>query len=140
MSEPVFKHIASFGARAVALAIDFALLAAIHLIMFFLLAGRLLNEVVHLELLAILTVYSWFVVSILCEFCFFAHGLFYPVPRLVRTDNREDDNEHKSRHAGQRTGSPFSCLFALDRLHFILRSLCIRFSLVGGRQRSLRLA
>jgi uncharacterized RDD family membrane protein YckC len=70
MSEPVFKHIASFGARAVALAIDFALLAAIHLIMFFLLAGRLLNEVVHLELLAILTAYSWFVVVFFVSFVF----------------------------------------------------------------------
>ena len=63
MSEPTVTHIASFGARAMALTIDFALLAVTQVFLFVLPASLLLDKVIHLDLLSILTVYtSYFVV------------------------------------------------------------------------------
>jgi hypothetical protein len=52
------KNYANFGARAMALAIDFVLLAATQIFLFFILADWLFNEVLHLEALAILVPFS----------------------------------------------------------------------------------
>jgi len=68
----------NFATRVVAIAIDFALLTFIHLFLFLLLAGRLFNEVIHLELLAILTAYSWYVVVFFVSFVFL-HMVYFIV-------------------------------------------------------------
>ena len=70
MSVPVITNTANFGARAVALAIDFALLAATQIFLFLLLAIWLITEVVHLDPLATLTFYSSYLVV------FFAGSVF----------------------------------------------------------------
>ena len=59
-----------FGARAVALAIDFALLAAIHIFLFFLLAVRFLNEIKHLDVPSILTWCAFYLVVFFVSFVF----------------------------------------------------------------------
>ena len=60
----------SFGTRAVALAIDFALLAAAQVFLFFLSAGRLLNEINHLDVLAILALLSSYILLFSATFIF----------------------------------------------------------------------
>ncbi len=70
MSEMVFANIAGFGARAVALVIDFALLAATQIFLFILLAGSLFSEVIHFAPLVILTLLSSFVVLFFVSFIF----------------------------------------------------------------------
>ena len=75
----MIQHIyPNFATRVVAIAIDFALLTLIHLFLFFLLAGRLLNEVIHLELLAILTAYSWYLVMFAASYVFL-HMVYFIV-------------------------------------------------------------
>ena len=70
MSVPVNINSASFGARAVALAIDFIVLAAIYIFLFLLITGWLLTEVVHFEPLAILPLLFAYVVVFLTSFIF----------------------------------------------------------------------
>jgi uncharacterized RDD family membrane protein YckC len=70
MSEMIFTNIAGFGARAVALVIDFALLAATHIFLFILLAGWLFSEVIHFAPLVILTLLSSSVVLFFVSFIF----------------------------------------------------------------------
>ena len=75
----MIQHIyPNFATRVVAIAIDFALLTLIHLFLFFLLAGRLLNEVIDLELLAILTAYSWYLVMFAASYVFL-HMVYFIV-------------------------------------------------------------
>ena len=66
----VFMDTANFGARAVALVIDFVLIATTHLLLFFLLAGWLLNKVIYLELLAILILCSSYLIVFFVSFIF----------------------------------------------------------------------
>jgi uncharacterized RDD family membrane protein YckC len=92
-----------FGARAVALAIDFALLAATQIFLFFLLAVRFLNEIKHVEVLAILTWCAAYLVVFFAGFVFlhmFYFTLFHAWSgqtigktimgiRVVTRDNRD---------------------------------------------------
>jgi uncharacterized RDD family membrane protein YckC len=64
------KNYANFGARAMALAIDFVLLAATQIFLFFILADWLFNEVLHLEPLAILVLCSSYLVVFPLSFIF----------------------------------------------------------------------
>jgi uncharacterized RDD family membrane protein YckC len=66
----VFMDTANFGARAVALVIDFVLIATMHLFLFFLLAGWLLNKVIYLELLAILILCFFYLIVFFVSFIF----------------------------------------------------------------------
>jgi uncharacterized RDD family membrane protein YckC len=66
----VFMDTANFGARAVALVIDFVLIATMHLFLFFLLAGWLLNKVIDLELVAILILCSSYLIVFFVSFIF----------------------------------------------------------------------
>ncbi len=68
----------NFATRVVAIAIDFTLITFIHLFLFILLAARLFNEVIHLELLAILTAYSWYVVIFAVSYVFL-HMVYFIV-------------------------------------------------------------
>ena len=75
----MIQHIyPNFATRVVAIAIDFALLTLLHLFLFLLLAGRLFNEVIHLELLAILTAYSWYLVMFTVSYVFL-HMVYFIV-------------------------------------------------------------
>jgi len=78
MSEKTEWHSASFGARATALAIDFALLAVMHSFVFLLLAGRLLQELIHLEPLAVLSMYSSFLLVFAMAFVFL-HMIYFTI-------------------------------------------------------------
>jgi uncharacterized RDD family membrane protein YckC len=82
MSAPAFKDPVSFGARAVALAIDLVLLLAVHLFQFLLLAGWLFSEMTQFEPLAVLTLFSSYIVIFLSSFVFlhiFYFTLFHAV-------------------------------------------------------------
>jgi len=70
MPKAVSTNAATFVARAVALAIDFTLLAAIHFFMFILLAERLFAAVIQLALLDILSLYSFYIVVFFVSFVF----------------------------------------------------------------------
>ena len=70
MSVPINNNSATFVARAMALAIDFTLLAATQLLLFFLLAGWLLNRELYFEPLAILAVWSSYVIVFFASFIF----------------------------------------------------------------------
>ncbi len=70
ISEPFIMESANFKARAMALAIDSALLAAIQSILFLLLAGRLVDQLMHLELAAILFLFSWYAAVIFLSVIF----------------------------------------------------------------------
>jgi len=78
MSVPVIANTANFGARAVALAIDFALLAATQIFLFLLLASWLLNDVIHLEPLTILTFFSSYLVVFFVSFIFL-HMIYFTI-------------------------------------------------------------
>ena len=82
MSAPAFKDPVSFGARAVALAIDLVLLLAVHLFQFLLLAAWLFSEMTQFEPLAVLTLFSSYIVIFLSSFVFlhmFYFTLFHAV-------------------------------------------------------------
>ena len=70
MSEVVFTKIASFGARAVALAIDFVVLATTQAFLYCLLISTLNNEAIRLGPLAILTYYSAYLIVFIVSFVF----------------------------------------------------------------------
>jgi len=70
MSVAIYNNSANFRARAMALAIDFVLLATTQIFLFSLLAGWLLNNVVHLGLLAIFTVWSCYAIVFFVSFVF----------------------------------------------------------------------
>jgi uncharacterized RDD family membrane protein YckC len=103
MSVPVITKKAILGARAMALAIDFVILAAIHIFLFFLLAGWLLNEVMRFEPLTILTLFCSYIVVFPVSFVFlhiFYFTLFHALSgqtigkmimgiRVVTRDNKE---------------------------------------------------
>jgi uncharacterized RDD family membrane protein YckC len=103
MSVPVITKKAILGARAMALAIDFVILAAIHISLFFLLAGWLLNEVMRFEPLTILTLFCSYIVVFPVSFVFlhiFYFTLFHALSgqtigkmimgiRVVTRDNKE---------------------------------------------------
>ena len=78
MSVSVIANTANFGARAVALAIDFALLAATQIFLFLLLASWLLNDVIHLEPLTILTFFSSYLVVFFVSFIFL-HMIYFTI-------------------------------------------------------------
>jgi uncharacterized RDD family membrane protein YckC len=65
-----------FGARAVALAIDFILLAVIHFFLFFLFVSWLSNEIIHLEPLAILAHVSFYLFVFFVSFVFLHMAYF----------------------------------------------------------------
>jgi uncharacterized RDD family membrane protein YckC len=82
MSAPAFKDPVSFGARAVALAIDLVLLLAVQLFQFLLLAGWLFSEMTQFEPLTVLTLFSSYIVIFLSSFVFlhmFYFTLFHAV-------------------------------------------------------------
>jgi len=68
MAAPALTNDASFVARAIALVIDFLLLTATHIFLFLLLAGSLLDEVIHSGSLAILAVCSSYVIVFFVSF------------------------------------------------------------------------
>ena len=70
MSVSDTQDIATFGARAMALVIDFALLAATQLFLFFILACWLLNKEIYFEPLAILAVWLSYVIVFFAGFVF----------------------------------------------------------------------
>jgi uncharacterized RDD family membrane protein YckC len=70
MSEPDITKTASFGSRAVALAIDFALLATIQFVLFCLLASTLNFDAVRLEPLALFSYYSAYLAVFFVSFLF----------------------------------------------------------------------
>jgi hypothetical protein len=88
MSGTIITNVASFSARAMALAIDFALLAATHIFLVLILAERLLQRIIPLDLSVILTALSSYVLVFFLSFVFL---------RLGRADNREDDNGAQGR-------------------------------------------
>ena len=61
---------ANFKARAMALAIDFALLGAIQGFLFLLLAGRLADQLMHLALADILLLFSWYAAALFLSVIF----------------------------------------------------------------------
>ena len=60
----------SFVTRTMALVIDVVLLAATHLFMFFLLAGKVIYGVNYFEPLAVLSLYSFYLVVFIVSFVF----------------------------------------------------------------------
>ena len=70
MSGTIITNVASFSARAMALAIDFALLAATHLFLVLILAERLLQRIIPLDLSVILTALSSYVLVFFVSFVF----------------------------------------------------------------------
>ena len=70
MSVPVFKNTANFGVRAMALAIDLVIIAAIYFFVLFLLAGRLVSEAVNLDSLVIIIIFCTLVVVLPVSFAF----------------------------------------------------------------------
>ena len=78
MSEQVSDHSAKFGTRAMALVIDFVILATVHCLLFLLLAEWLMNDIIHLELLAILAFYSTYVLVSFVSFAFL-HMVYFTV-------------------------------------------------------------
>ncbi|MDX1775534.1 MAG: RDD family protein [Desulfobulbales bacterium] len=66
----------TFGARAVAFAIDSALLAIIHFFVFFLTTGRLFNDLVHIEDVVDLSFASGYLVLFFASFVFL-HMVYY---------------------------------------------------------------
>jgi len=72
------KNTASFAARAVALAIDFALLAAFHLLLLFLLAGRIFHNLLYIPPLAVFSAFLLYV-SIYCLSLVFMHSIYFTV-------------------------------------------------------------
>jgi uncharacterized RDD family membrane protein YckC len=103
MSVSISKSSASFGARAVALAIDLVLLAALYIFLFSLFAGLLLNAVMRFELSAILTLFSSYLIVFpifFVLFHMFYFTLFHALSgqtigkmimgiRVVTSDNKE---------------------------------------------------
>ena len=103
MSVTINKSSASFGARAVALAIDLFLLAALYIFLFSLFAGLLLNAVMRFELSAILTLFSSYLIVFpifFVLFHMFYFTLFHALSgqtigkmimgiRVVTSDNKE---------------------------------------------------
>jgi uncharacterized RDD family membrane protein YckC len=67
-----------FGARAVALAIDSALLAVAHIFLFFLLTAQFLSEIKHLDVLTILILCSFYLVVFLLSFIFL-HMFYFTI-------------------------------------------------------------
>ena len=66
----------SFVTRAMALAIDFVLLAAMHLFMFFLLAGKVIYSVNYFDPLSFLSLYSFYLVVFIVSFIFLHMAYF----------------------------------------------------------------
>ena len=78
MSEQVSKKNTNFGSRAVALAIDFTLLAVLHCVLILLPAGWLINEIIQLELSAILVIYFSYLAVSFVSFIFL-HMVYFTV-------------------------------------------------------------
>jgi uncharacterized RDD family membrane protein YckC len=76
MAEPVFTKTASFGARTIALAIDFVVLATTQIFLFCLLVSILNNKAIRLEPLAILTYYSTYLIVFFVSFVFL-HMIYF---------------------------------------------------------------
>jgi uncharacterized RDD family membrane protein YckC len=76
MSEQISTNTTSFGPRAMAIAIDFALLAALHCFLFLWSTGWFIKEVINLESLAILTVYSSYLAVLFVSFVFLHMAYF----------------------------------------------------------------
>ena len=75
MSVPDSANSANFGARIMALVIDFALLEIIHLLLFILLTGKLI-QVVHIEPLTIPTFFSLYLLVFFVSFLFLHMAYF----------------------------------------------------------------
>jgi uncharacterized RDD family membrane protein YckC len=78
MSEQISTNTTSFGSRAMALAIDFALLAALYCFLFLLSAGWFIKEVINLDPLVILTAYSSYLAVSFVSFAFL-HMVYFTV-------------------------------------------------------------
>ena len=76
MPVSVFQNAASFVARTVALAIDFALLAVMHISQFLLLAAWLQSKVSHFEPLPLLALCSSYLAAFFVSFVFLHLGYF----------------------------------------------------------------
>jgi len=78
MNEQNVTQSASFGSRAVALFIDLALLAAIHIFLFLILGSWLITDIIHLELLANLTFYFSYLLVFFLSFVFL-HMVYFTI-------------------------------------------------------------
>ena len=78
MSEQVYTRTSSFGSRAVALAIDFALLASLHCGLIFFSFGWLINKIIDLDFSAILAIYLFYLAVSFVSFLFL-HMVYFTV-------------------------------------------------------------